>query len=57
MFVIMVLKRVPFLMANPLILFPIAVAGSILAASLSYRFFESPILKLKSKFSSHKLPP
>ncbi len=36
---------------HPLLQFPIALACTILAAGLSYRFLETPFLKLKERFS------
>ena len=36
---------------HPLLQFPIAVAGAVLVAGLSYRFLEMPFLRLKERFS------
>jgi len=36
---------------HPLLWFPIALAGTVLVASLSYRFLETPFLRLKERFS------
>jgi peptidoglycan/LPS O-acetylase OafA/YrhL len=36
---------------HPLLQFPIAVASAVLVAGLSYRFLETPFLRLKERFS------
>ena len=36
---------------HPLLQFPIALTCTVLAAGLSYRFLETPFLKLKERFS------
>jgi peptidoglycan/LPS O-acetylase OafA/YrhL len=36
---------------HPLLQFPIAVASTVLVAGLSYRFLETPFLRLKERFS------
>jgi peptidoglycan/LPS O-acetylase OafA/YrhL len=36
---------------HPLLQFPIALACTVIAAGLSYRFLETPFLKLKERFS------
>jgi peptidoglycan/LPS O-acetylase OafA/YrhL len=36
---------------HPLLWFPIALAGTVLVASLSYKFLETPFLRLKERFS------
>jgi peptidoglycan/LPS O-acetylase OafA/YrhL len=36
---------------HPLLQFPIAVACTVIAAGLSYRFLETPFLRLKERFS------
>ena len=36
---------------HPLLQFPIAVAATVLVAGLSYRFLETPFLRLKERFS------
>jgi peptidoglycan/LPS O-acetylase OafA/YrhL len=41
---------------HPLLQFPIAVAGTVLVAGLSYRFLETPFLKLKERFSQLRSP-
>ena len=41
---------------HPLLQFPIAVAGTVLAAGLSYRFLETPFLRLKERFSQLRPP-
>ena len=41
---------------HPLLQFPIAVARHLLVAGLSYRFLETPILKLKERFSQLRSP-
>lgn len=40
---------------HPLVRFPIAVACTVLAAGLSYRFLETPFLRLKERFSPLRL--
>jgi len=39
-----------------LVQFPIAVAGTVLVAGLSYRFLETPVLRLKERFSQLRSP-
>jgi peptidoglycan/LPS O-acetylase OafA/YrhL len=41
---------------HPLLQFPIAVASTVLVAGLSYRFLETPFLRLKERFSQLRLP-
>ena len=41
---------------HPLLQFPIAVASTVLVAGLSYRFLETPFLKLKERFSQLRSP-
>jgi peptidoglycan/LPS O-acetylase OafA/YrhL len=41
---------------HPLLQFPIAVAGAVLVAGLSYRFLEMPFLRLKERFSQLRSP-
>jgi peptidoglycan/LPS O-acetylase OafA/YrhL len=44
-----VMKRVHLF--NPVLRFPIAVAATVLAAAISYRFLETPFLRIKDRFS------
>ena len=41
---------------HPLLQFPIALACTVIAAGLSYRFLETPFLKLKEWFSQLRSP-
>jgi peptidoglycan/LPS O-acetylase OafA/YrhL len=40
---------------HPLFQFPIATACTVLVAGLSYRFLETPFLRLKEKFSQLRI--
>jgi peptidoglycan/LPS O-acetylase OafA/YrhL len=42
---------------HPVLTFPILLAMTVLVASVSYRYFESPFLTLKSRFEELRTEP